>query len=111
MEKNSGRFRRANIRYRRERPLLCSPQAGFCRDAFDREERPFERHYFYRTTHSDDVPMGKVTVEASQGLDRKLFARLSNYDRRPVQVNVKLEPNGFGSAGGELWRLLTCTCI
>jgi len=51
-----------------------------------------------------DVPMGKVTVEASQGLDRKLFRQTVEItDRRPVQVNVKLEPNGFGSAGSEHW--------
>jgi hypothetical protein len=77
----------------------------FADDAFDREERPFERHYFYPDELIQmDVPMGKVTVEASQGLERKLFRQTVEItDRRPVQVNVKLEPNGFGSAGGEHW--------
>jgi len=49
--------------------FFAPPKAWiFADDAFDREERPFERHYFYPDELIQmDVPMGKVTVEASQG--------------------------------------------
>jgi len=47
--------------------------------------------------------MGKVTVEASQGLDRKLFASCRNYRSKTRAGECQVGANGFGSAGGEHW--------
>jgi TolB protein len=74
-------------------------------DGFDRSELPFERHYFYSGGLVQmDVPLGKIAVEVSQGLERRLFRKtVEIVDHRPVQVNVKLEPTGFNAVRGDHW--------
>jgi hypothetical protein len=77
----------------------------FADDAFDRRERPFERHYFYGGRLIQlEVPFGQATVEVSHGLERRFFRKtLEIADRKPVQVNVKVEAAGFNADRGEHW--------
>jgi Tol biopolymer transport system component len=77
----------------------------FADDGFDRSELPFERHYFYDGGLVQmDVPLGKITVEVSQGLERKLFRKtVEMADHSAVQLNIKLKPTGFNGVGGEHW--------
>src|SRR6267378_2572098 len=54
-------------------------------DGFDRQERPFERHYYYFLKSNSDyleVPAGKITLELSQGLE--------NW---PVRRTVEVKPD------------------
>ena len=79
----------------------------FADDGFDRKDLPFERHYFYLHEGRMSqlaVPYGKVTVEVSQGLEKKLFRQTVDIvERRPVGVSVKLEPIGFNPDRGDRW--------
>jgi TolB protein len=88
--------------------FFAPPEAWiFADDGFDRRELPFERHYFYLSDGRWDqlaVPIGKVTVEVSQGLERKLFRRtIEIVDRRGVTVPVKMEAIGFNPDRGDHW--------
>jgi len=71
--------------------FLCSTEATiYADDGFDRQETPFERHYFYLLKQADDlfeVPAGKTTIEVSQGLE--------NW---PVRKTVEVKANQSESA-------------
>jgi TolB protein len=77
----------------------------FADDGFDRKEQPFERHYFYGNGLIQlDVPIGKITVEVSQGLEHKLFRETVDVDRsKSAQMQVKLVPIAFNKVAGEYW--------
>ncbi len=88
--------------------FVSPPEAWiFADDGFDRRELRFERHYYYLgggRWEQLEVPFGQVTLEVSQGLERRLFRKTVEItDRRPVQVNVKLEAIGFNPDRGEHW--------
>jgi Tol biopolymer transport system component len=61
-------------------------------DAFDRSERPFEKHYF----HADGgvevrVPVGPVVIEASRGPEHRILSRTVNVDAGGEHVALRLE--------------------
>jgi TolB protein len=73
-------------------------------DGFDRGDLAFERHYFYaeRPETELELPPGKYLVEASRGLDDRLFR--TTVEMKPgedVSVNVKLEALKFAPADGK----------
>jgi len=74
-------------------------------DGYDRAQLRTERHYFYGSGQVEiEVPYGTTTIEASQGLEAKLFRTEVKLDtRKPTIVTVKLSPIGFNNTAGDCW--------
>jgi TolB protein len=73
-------------------------------DGFDRGHLTSERHYFYseRPETELELPPGKYLVEASRGLDEKLFrTTIEVRSDEHVNVNVKLEAVKFEPGDGK----------
>jgi TolB protein len=65
-------------------------------DGFDRQERPFERHYVY-VHESDDfiAPEGEATLEVSHGLDYLPETRVAHFEAgkaREITVRLRRAP-------------------
>ncbi len=77
-------------------------------DGYDRAERSFERHYYYRAVGSAgariEVPVGKVTVEVSHGLNEKLFNQVADIaEGATTEVRAELKPVLFNETPHEYW--------
>jgi TolB protein len=73
-------------------------------DGFDRGDLAFERHYFYaeRPKTELQLPPGRYSVEASRGLDERLFrTTIEIKSGEDASLNLKLEPLKFASADGK----------
>jgi hypothetical protein len=79
----------------------------FADDGFDRSERPFERHYYYRAKFGSseiEAPAGKLTIEISQGLETKPLTL--NAIVKPGEntiVHAQLLPLEFNPPKGPRW--------
>ncbi|MGA3178009.1 MAG: CehA/McbA family metallohydrolase [Candidatus Acidiferrum sp.] len=76
-------------------------------DAYDRNERALERHYFHTGEGVDakvEVPVGRFTVEVSQGLEARQFRKIVEVKAGKVTaVDATLAPLDFDSEGEEHW--------
>ena len=76
-------------------------------DGFDRAERPFERHYFYSASAAGkefQVPAGKITVEVSQGFEKKPFRKVVTVKTAETsRVDARLSRLDFNPDRGEHW--------
>jgi hypothetical protein len=74
-------------------------------DAFVRSERSFERHYFHTTGESElDVPLGKVTIEVTKGLEHRPETRTVDVGEGMVPVSIPLSPlDALPPLGEERW--------
>ena len=79
----------------------------FADDGFDRNELPFERHYFYTQGIADralEVPEGQYTVEASRGLENEPLRQTVQVTARHSEtVKILLKHINLNQATSERW--------
>jgi Tol biopolymer transport system component len=79
----------------------------FADDGFDRSERPFERHYYYRAKFGSkeiEVPAGEITVEVSQGLETIPFREtVTVKPDENTAVTTQLHNLNFNPPKGAHW--------
>ncbi|HMD41618.1 MAG TPA: CehA/McbA family metallohydrolase [Candidatus Acidoferrum sp.] len=85
--------------------LFYSPsdEAIYADDGFDRNERHFERHYFYASGETSvAVPAGKYLVEVSRGFTEKPIEReVQVRDSQTAKIEVTLERIELPSSDGQ----------
>ncbi len=100
---------RARISVTNELGKSYAPDRGWIQadDGYDRSERGFERAYFYGGKWfrgNFDVPVGKVTVEVSRGLEEKPSKEMVEImEGKTTVVNAESHPLDFNMKSGEHW--------
>jgi TolB protein len=73
-------------------------------DGYDRNERPFEAHYFHSTREEElDLPVGKIDLDIVSGLETRTLKTLSLHAGQSIGLAVLLVPHKWTIDVGGRW--------